>query len=83
MMSGFAPKRAANNGISGMMMDKPHQVHQHDGDDGQDAFEIEFIGGGYGFRIGHDFLELKSLPRITRIHTDFQMLPRKSVAKKF
>ena len=23
MMSGFAPKRAANNGINGMMMDSP------------------------------------------------------------
>ena len=34
-----------------------HQVYQHDGDDGQDAFEIEFIGGGFGS--SHNFKEFR------------------------
>ena len=62
MMSGFAPKRAANNGINGMMMDKPHQVHQHNRDDGQDAFEIKFICGGFGSGHNAIIMSLRATP---------------------
>ena len=47
MRSGFAPKTRREEWQQWNDDGQAHQVHQHDRDDGQDAFEIEFIGGRF------------------------------------